>query len=127
MKRRTLRAAATVVVSVGATLVTLAGPAGASSDGPTCADMMNITVHGQHVVGDYVTGIGNQTLGWPPDGQVGEATRDGGAALPGGPGPRFHWADGNTIPPGASFCVDSAQSINGAQNQQASDHVQDVH
>lgn len=29
---------------------------------PTCSDILDIEVHGQHVVGDYVTGIGHDTL-----------------------------------------------------------------
>lgn len=124
MRAKVRAAAASVFLGVGV-LAAAVAPAGAM-DGPTCSDMMGIAVHGQHVVGDYVTGIGNQALGWPPQGQVGDATGGRGAAVPGGPGPRFHWANGNTIPPGASFCVGGAQSINGAENQQASNHVPDV-
>jgi len=78
---------------------------GVASADPTCSDL-DIAVHGQHIVGDYVTGLGGIGGGidWPPSGEVGEAVSDnGGALVPGGPGPGFHF----TIPglaPGASFC-----------------------
>ena len=75
----------------------------------TCNDALGsgIVVHGQHIVGDYVTGLGGifgSDLNWPPAGQVGEAvSANGGAVLPGGPGPGFHFTvDG--LAPGASFC-----------------------
>ncbi len=76
--------------------------------GPTCSDVLGIAVHGQHVVGDYVTGIGHDSLAWPPKGSVGEVIRGEGAVLPGGPGPAFHFANG--FGPGASFCVSQSQS-----------------
>jgi hypothetical protein len=72
---------------------------------PTCGGLGGIEVHGQHIVGDYVTGLGGIGGGieWPPAGQVGEAvSANGGAALPGGPGPAFHFPNG--FAPGASFC-----------------------
>ncbi len=74
---------------------------------PTCSDTLGIDVHGQHVVGDYVTGIGHDELDWPPRGRiVGETVAaNGGAILPGGPGPSFHLEHG--VAPGASFCTDS--------------------
>lgn len=74
---------------------------------PTCSDNLDIDVHGQHVVGDYVTGIGHDELGWPARGrEVGAATAaNGGAAVPGGPGPGFHFD--HDVAPGASFCTDS--------------------
>lgn len=73
---------------------------------PTCSDTLGIEVHGQHVVADYVTGL-HGDLDWPPSGaEVGERVREsGGAALPGGPGPGFHFP--NEFAPGASFCTDS--------------------
>lgn len=122
MKRPILVAAA---VMCGAVL-SMAGTAGAASDGPTCADspIIDVVVHGQHVVSDYVTGTHDVT--WPPSGQVGDATSDGGAAVPGGPGPRFHWTEGVLAPPGASFCTGTAQSARAVVNQRASDHVPDV-
>lgn len=84
-----------------------AGPASAHGD-PTCSGVFGseLVVHGQHVVGDYVTGTGGISGGleWPPAGQIGAVVAaNGGAAVPGGPGPAFHF----TIPglaPGASFC-----------------------
>lgn len=75
---------------------------------PTCSDTLGIVVHGQHVVGDYVTGSGTGSQdGFPPDGSyIGQIVSDnGGAAIPGGPGPGFHFPNG--VAPGASFCNDS--------------------
>jgi hypothetical protein len=74
---------------------------------PTCSDVefLDIEVHGEHVVRDYVAG--DPALNWPPSGQeLGESVRNnGGAAVPGGPGPGFHFPNG--VAPGASFCNDS--------------------
>lgn len=75
---------------------------------PTCSDVLGIETHGQHVVGDYVTGVGHENLAWPPAGMVGEAVKGKGAVLPGGPGPGFHFP--NNVAPGASFCIAQAQS-----------------
>ena len=73
---------------------------------PTCSDTMGITNHGQHIVGDYVMGTGSGDLQFPPAGDVGQVvSENGGAAVPGGPGPAFHFPNG--IAPGASFCNDS--------------------
>lgn len=89
----------------------MATAASAEPSGPTCSDQFGISNHGQHIVGDYVSGLGGflfgDDLGWPPNGQdVGEAVHDnGGAYLPGGPGPAFHFDHGAA--PGASFCTDS--------------------
>jgi hypothetical protein len=89
-----------------------AAPASADGDA-TCSGALGseIVVHGQHIVGDYVTGLGGifgTGLDWPPAGQVGEAVQEnGGALIPGGPGPGFHF----TVPglaPGASFCNEQA-------------------
>lgn len=77
-----------------------------ASAAPTCSDTLGISNHGQHVVGDYVTGIGHDPMGWPPAGQVGATVAaNGGAAVPGGPGPGFHFVHG--FAPGASFCTGS--------------------
>ncbi len=76
---------------------------------PTCADFeaLEIVVHGQHVVRDYVTG--GELVGWPPaGGAVGEAVAGSGAAVPGGPGPGFHFPNG--FAPGASFCLANSNS-----------------
>lgn len=84
-------------------------PGGAQADEPTCSGTLGIAVHGQHVVGDYVTGIGHDTLGWPPsEGAVGSAVAGTGAAVPGGPGPGFHFPNG--FAPGASFCLEQSRS-----------------
>lgn len=91
--------------------IVLSAPAAAHGDA-TCSGVFGteLVVHGQHVVGDYVTGTGGLSgaLEWPPAGQVGAVvSANGGAATPGGPGPGFHF----TIPglaPGASFCVEQA-------------------
>lgn len=74
---------------------------------PTCSDVLGIDVHGQHIIGDYVTGIGHDELGWPPSGSdIGEiVAANGGVVIAGGPGPGFHFP--NEVAPGASFCTDS--------------------
>jgi hypothetical protein len=77
---------------------------GASAE-PTCAGLGGIEVHAQHIVGDYVTGLGGigGGISWPPAGEVGQAvSANGGAVVPGGPGPAFHFPNG--VAPGASFC-----------------------
>ncbi len=77
---------------------------------PTCHGVGGIEVHGQHIVGDYVTGVGGigGGLEWPPKGQVGQAIQEngGGVAVRGGPGPGFHFPEGHA--PGASFCLEQA-------------------
>ena len=89
--------------------VALAAPVGAQAADPTCSGTLDIAVHGQHIVGDYVTGIGHAELGWPPPpGVVGETIGGSGAAVPGGPGPGFHFPNG--FAPGASFCLLQSQA-----------------
>jgi hypothetical protein len=97
----------TGVLAASALVSTMGGSAGAAPHEPTCSTTLGITVHGQHVVGDYVTGLGHETLAWPPPaGVVGAAVAaNGGAAVPGGPGPGFHFP--NDFAPGASFCTGS--------------------
>jgi hypothetical protein len=89
------------------TLLGAAPGAKAQEAQPTCSDVLDIEVHGQHVVGDYVTGIGHEELGWPPDGsEIGETVADnGGVVIAGGPGPGYHFPNG--VAPGASFCTNS--------------------
>jgi hypothetical protein len=89
--------------AVAALTAALAAPVAAHE--PTCADFgpLGIVVHGQHVVRDYV--IGEAVTGWPIAGGAGQYVRGRGAALPGGPGPGFHFPNG--FAPGASFCNDS--------------------
>jgi hypothetical protein len=75
---------------------------------PTCSDVefLEIDVHGQHVVRDYVAGLDHDALTWSPKGWIGRTvSENGGAATPGGPGAGFHLPAG--IAPGASFCTDS--------------------
>lgn len=101
------RVLAAATISAVALLGAPGGTAGAESDGPTCSNLLPIEVHGQHVVGDYVAGVGHDDLGWPPpSGAVGKAVAaNGGAKVPGGPGPGYHFVEGYA--PGASFCNDS--------------------
>ena len=99
--KRTARTAI-VILTIGI-LQVVAGSAHAGS--PTCSEEMGISNHGQHIVGDYVTGIGHEEMGWPPQGQVGAAAA-GGAAMPGAPGAHGHMLVG--IAPGASFCTGSS-------------------
>lgn len=96
--RRLAAAGATILVG----LIASTGPAGAA--GPTCSDVgfLDVEVHGQHVVGDYVIGAERAQAGATVGSLIGGS---GGAALPGGPGPAFHFANG--VAPGASFCTDS--------------------
>ena len=86
-----------------------AGTAAAQSTNPTptCSELLGIEAHGQHVVGDYVTGIGHENLDWPPDGaEIGQTVAaNRGVEIAGGPGPGFHFEFG--FAPGASFCTDS--------------------
>ena len=91
-------------VVAGALLAT-GGTAAAGS--PTCVSEFEyffgseISNHGQHVVGDYVSGLGHDG-DWPFAGRVGEAIGGTGAATPGASGIKLHPAA-----PGASFCTDS--------------------
>lgn len=100
------RLALTAAVAAAALVVAVA-PVSAAE--PTCSAELGIAVHGQHIVGDYVTGIGHGDLAWPPrGGVVRDAIAGSGAVLPGGPGPGFHFPNG--FAPGASFCIDQARS-----------------
>ena len=95
-------------LALGGSLLMAMAPAVAAHDESTCSDLFGYP-HGYHIVADYVTGLGSELLGgpgiaWPPRG----LNAAGGAALPGGPGPGFHFP--NDIPPGASFCNPQAHS-----------------
>ena len=82
--------------------VVLGTPGTALAEGkPTCGGIVG-TVHGHHVVADYVDGSGHDVMTWPPAGQVDAA---GGAEAPGAPAAHGHMPAG--IAPGASFCTDS--------------------
>ena len=93
-------------LALGGALLVATIPVVAASDGSTCSDLFGYP-HGYHIVADYVTGVGSEFLGgpgidWPPSG----LNAAGGAALPGGPGPNFHFEIG--VAPGASFCTGSS-------------------
>ena len=93
-----------ILLSLVGLVLALALPV--SAKGPTCAGMLGgLEVHGHHIVADYVTGVGHVNMAWPP---AGEVNARGGAVLPGGPGPGFHFPGGH--PPGASFCLEQANS-----------------
>lgn len=104
MSWKATRAAIAALAMAAATETALAQ---STNPTPTCSEALEIEVHGQHVVGDYVTGLEHANLEWPPrGGVVGPAIQDnGGIETPGGPGPGFHFEFG--IAPGASFCTDS--------------------
>lgn len=100
---RTASKRATAVAGLVGCLLLSALPVAAAKE-PTCSGIVG-DVHGHHVVGDYVTGVGIAALSWPP---AGEVNARGGAAVPGGPGPGFHFEHG--FAPGASFCNAQAKS-----------------
>jgi hypothetical protein len=96
---------------IGAAAMSLSGLAVAGPDGPACSDGLGTATHGEHVIGDYVTGIGGVSgeMGWPPNGQVGRAIREnGGVAVPGGPGRGFHFNFGFAPGASAAFCNENA-------------------
>lgn len=107
--RSLLRTSHVVAVAGGAAAMVVVS-ATASAAAPTCSDsaIIDVAVHGEHVVGDYVTGTGHDVLTWPPAGLVGTAVGSDGPAVTGGPGPGFHFVYG--IAPGASFCVPQSSS-----------------
>lgn len=102
MKRAKMQRSMTAAIALVA-LTAGAAPALAQG-GPTCSGIVG-EVHGHHVVADYVFGVGHDQMTWPPAGQD---DASGGAVLPGGPGPGFHFPNG--FAPGASFCVADSQS-----------------
>ena len=113
MRTMTMRAARLLAAGVAAlALVLVASVDSASAAGsPTCSDTLLIEVHAQHIIGDYITGIGHDDLSWPPRGAVGDAVGGGGGpVVRGGPGPGFHFPNG--VAPGASFCNPQARSGN---------------
>lgn len=111
MQRQFTIEAANILRWCGAAALTLtAGLAMAGPDGPACSEL-GLATHGEHIIGDYVTGIGGVggAMGWPPNGQVGQAVRNnGGALVPGGPGPGFHFPNGFAPGASASFCNSNA-------------------
>lgn len=100
---KSLLVLASAVLALSASVPATAGE-------PTCSHFGTAT-HGEHIIGDYVTGLGGafppDSLSWPPKGEVGEAIRaNGGVLITGGPGPGFHFENG--IAAGASSCLDTA-------------------
>ncbi len=92
MNATALRLSAAAIVAASIALPAT-GALAHGGENSTCADVdfLGVDVHGDHVVRDYVKG---------QDGEVGHGE---GAAMPGGPGPAFHFTlDG--VAPGASFC-----------------------
>lgn len=90
MRKLSIIVALAMAMSVMAASIALA-------HGPTCSDFdaLDVEVHGQHVTRDYVRAEG-------------ATNAKGGAVLPGGPGPGFHFPNG--FAPGASFCNPNSQS-----------------
>lgn len=93
--------------AVALTTVVVIGPSAGAGE-PMCVKFFEENFdseaanHGQHIIGDYVTGTGHDG-DWPPSGEVGEVvSENGGALLPGQSGILKHGAS-----PGASFCNDS--------------------
>jgi hypothetical protein len=99
MRRLVLIAAASAILAAA-----FATPVAAHES--TCTSSIGTEVHGQHVLGLYVVGGQLALDSWPPAGGVGQYIAGEGAALPGGPGPAFHFPNG--FAPGASFCTDSS-------------------
>lgn len=100
-----------VLLLVVVALLLIGAGAAYGQGSPTCRDAVGVVTHGQHIVGDYVTGIGGigGALEWPPNGEVGEVVgAQHGVVVKGGPGPGFHFPNG--FAPGASFCLEHSQS-----------------
>jgi hypothetical protein len=103
MRGATWRAIVAAVTILAALVIATTDASGAGN--PTCAAQMGIAVHGEHIIGDYVTGLTPGGLDWPPKGGVvGQAIAGEGVVVPGGPGPGFHFAADPPFAPGASFC-----------------------
>jgi|GEM_PF-4288509 len=105
-KGASMRTAAVRGLTIGGIVMGACLAAGPVEAAPTCSGTLGIAVHGQHIVGDYVMGAGHAGP-WPPTG-VGAHIGGTGAAVPGGPGPGFHFPNG--FSPGASFCLDQSRS-----------------
>lgn len=97
-----------ILITATAAALTLAVAAPAAAHEATCSSSIGTEVHGQHVLGLYVVGGQLALDEWPPTGGIGRSIAGEGAALPGGPGPAFHMANG--FAPGASFCNLQSQS-----------------
>jgi len=101
-----MRRLITVAAATATLVLTLAAPVAAHD--ANCSESIGSEVHGQHVLGLYVVGGSLNLASWPPTGGVGQYIAGDGAALPGGPGPTFHMANG--FAPGASFCNTQSNS-----------------
>jgi hypothetical protein len=91
---------------IAASLVAM--PAAAFAAEPTCTEQLGTQTHGEHVLYDYIIGVGRDSdVSWPPSGGiVGHVLLEaGGALVPGAPGP-VHMSKG--FAPGASFCTGSS-------------------
>src|SRR6266542_3806780 len=94
MHARVLAAAAFTAGGLILAVLLMGASNTASAADPTCSGTLDVAVHGQHIVGDYVTGIGRANIDWPPSGGVvGEAVAGQGAVIPGGPGLGFHFPE----------------------------------
>jgi hypothetical protein len=101
----TRRTRAVSAVLVGGITLGLSATSVGAAGSPTCSDVLDIAVHGEHVVADYVMGTGHDVVDWPPAGAVGAAVAGTGAAVRGGP---KH--EGLGVGPGASFCIEQANT-----------------
>lgn len=104
----TTRTKISMVLALALTLSALTGAAAMAHGTPTCSEVefLQIEVHGDHIKRDYVF-------------QEGATNAAGGAKLPGGAGPRFHFV--NKVAPGASFCTGANSAVIYDQNPNLSD------
>lgn len=96
-----------ILIAAIVATVSAAVPVSAAAAEPTCTAQLETETHGEHVLYDYVAGVGHDSdVAWPPSGTVGDILRDEqGALLPGAPG-QGHMSNG--FAPGASFCTGSS-------------------
>ena len=87
-----------VVIALAMALSVVTASPAVAHGSPTCSDVefLDIRVHGDHIKRDYVF-------------QEGATNARGGAKLPGGAGPNFHFV--NEFPPGASFCTGANSAV----------------
>lgn len=92
------RSRSTVVLAFALIASILTSSAAMAHGTPSCSEVefLQIEVHGDHIKRDYVF-------------QEGATKAAGGARLPGGAGPAFHFV--NQVAPGASFCTDANSSV----------------